>query len=159
MPAEPAPYGCGVRLDVKLAPCLSCGFDASGQFLSPQVIEARMRGLARALALAEPHERLSDIGPRLFMHRSADAVLSLDGCDYLLRVPIGGDWARFVCAGGTVTLAVGLDPLPAGAPLQVVDAYLTQRVTEGRLFLGKTRAEQPRKALRPGVIPVRSESD
>ncbi|KUL26652.1 hypothetical protein ADL12_32380 [Streptomyces regalis] len=121
---------------------------------SPQEIEARMRGLADALTLAAPHKPLPHIGPRLFMHRSADALLSLDDCDYLLRVPIGGEWARFACAGGTVTIAVGLDPLGPGAPLAVVDAYVTERVIEGRLYLGKTRAEHPRSAARPGVIPV-----
>ncbi|WP_409471922.1 hypothetical protein [Streptomyces sp. HC307] len=121
---------------------------------SPQVIEARMRGLAHALTLAEPHKPLPDIGPRLFMYRSADALLSLDDCDYLLHVPIGGQWARFVCDGGTVTVVVGLDPLAPGSPIEAVDAYITQRVTEGRLLLGKTRAEHPRNANRPGVTPV-----
>jgi hypothetical protein len=121
---------------------------------SPQVIEARMRGLARALTLAEPHKPLPDIGPRLFMYRSADALLSLDDCDYLLRVPIGGDWARFVCNGGVVTIAVGLDPLPSESALAAVEAYITQQVTEGRLYLGKTCAEHPRNANHPGVTPV-----
>ncbi|MFC9913953.1 hypothetical protein [Streptomyces sp. NPDC059862] len=106
---------------------------------SPEMIEARMRGLAQALTLAEPTEPLPDIGARLFMYRDADVLLSLDGCDYLLHVLIGGEWARFVCNGGTVTVMVGLDPLPARSPLEVVDAYITQRVRQGRLLLGKTQ--------------------
>ncbi|WP_328437574.1 hypothetical protein OHA71_10635 [Streptomyces sp. NBC_00444] len=108
---------------------------------SPEMVEARMRGLARALTLAEPSQPLPDIGARLFMYRDMDVLLSLDGCDYLLHVPIGGDWARFVCNGGTVTVAVGLDPLPARSRLEVVDEYVTRRVCESRLLLGKTRAE------------------
>lgn len=108
---------------------------------SPEMVEARMRGLAHALSLAEPSQPLPDVGARLFMYRDTDVLLSLDGCDYLLHVPIGGDWARFVCDGGTVTVTVGLDPLPAGSSIEVVDAYITRRVREGRLLLGKTRAQ------------------
>ncbi|MCP3821900.1 hypothetical protein NLX86_28550 [Streptomyces sp. A3M-1-3] len=121
---------------------------------SPQMVEARMRGLADALTLAEPAALLPDIGPRLFMHRESDALLRLDGCDYLLHVPIGGGWARFVCDGGTVTVVVGLDPLPVSSSLEVVDAYITERATQGRLLLGKTRADRPRHSIKPGAPPV-----
>ncbi|MEU6573619.1 hypothetical protein [Streptomyces sp. NPDC046805] len=129
---------------------------------SPEAIEARMRGLAEALALAEPHKPLPDIGARLFMHRDADVLLSLDECDYLLHVPIGGEWARFVCNGGPVTVAVGLDPLPARSHLEVVEAYLTQRVRQGRLLLGKTRASRvqsgrPSRTARQTEGPVNDE--
>lgn len=110
---------------------------------SPELLAARMRGLADALSLAEPATTLPDIGPRLYMHRESAAVLRLDGCDYLMHIPIGGEWARFVCDGGTVTLAVGLDPLPARSALTAVEPYITHGVTEGRLLLGKTRATRP----------------
>ncbi|WP_443315328.1 hypothetical protein [Streptomyces sp. 8N616] len=102
------------------------------------MIEARMRGLAQALTLAEPTATLPNIGPRLLMHRESDALLMLDDCEYLMRVPIGGDWARFVCSGGSVVVAVGLAPLPAHAPQDVVESYVVDRVAEGRLLLGKT---------------------
>lgn len=111
---------------------------------SAQLIESRMRGLARALSLAEPSEKLPDIGPRLSMHRESLAVLRLDGCGYRLHIPTGGEWARFVRGGGTVTVAVGLDTLPPHLALDAVEPYVSRSVTAGRLFLGKTRvAQQP----------------
>lgn len=105
-------------------------------------IQASMRGLAHALGLAEPNERMPDIGPRLFMHRCADALLSLDGTDYLLHVPIGGAWARFACAGGPVIVMVGLEPLSAGTPLAAVDAYIAEHTANRSLFFGMARADR-----------------
>ncbi|WP_103534654.1 hypothetical protein [Streptomyces sp. SM11] len=124
---------------------------------SPQMVEARMRGLADALTLAEPTVLLPDIGSRLFMHQESDVLLRLDGCDYLLHVPIGGDWVRFVCDGGTVTVVVGPDPLPVSSSLEFVDAYVTERALQGRLRLGKTRAAPP-QSFRPTALG-RSDGD
>ncbi|MFD5874076.1 hypothetical protein [Streptomyces sp. NPDC060322] len=112
---------------------------------SLDVIEARMRGLSKSLGLASPDAPLPDIGDRLFMHRETDAALLLDGCDYFLHAPIGGEWARFVCAGGTVAVTVGLAPLPRHVAQEVVEAYLVERAVEGRLLMGKTRATDPWK--------------
>ncbi|MEU5302208.1 hypothetical protein ACH4YO_23935 [Streptomyces noursei] len=107
---------------------------------SPHIIEARMRGLAAALMLDTSTAPLRDIGPRLTMHHESDAHLALDGCDYDLRVPIGGDWTRFVCDGGVVTVVVGLDPLPASSKRAVVAAYMSNGALTNRLLLGETHA-------------------
>lgn len=107
---------------------------------TPQVIEARMRGLAAALRLATAGPTLPDMGRRLHMHYESDVIMSLDGCPYDMRIPIGGEWARFVSGGGTVTVAIGLDPLPVKSPKTAVAAYVVNRWHTGRLLLGKARA-------------------
>ncbi|MFD7169110.1 hypothetical protein [Streptomyces violascens] len=78
-----------------------------------ETIEARMRGLAAALQLTASDHSLHDIGDRLHLHNAADATLRLDGCPHQLHIPVDGHWARCVAAGGPVTVAVGLDALPA----------------------------------------------
>lgn len=112
-----------------------------------------MRGLADALALAEPAAVLPDIGPRLFMSAESEVVLRLDGCQYAMRARAEEGWRRFVNDGGTVAVAVGLDPLPTRAPRELVERYVVDRVTEGRLLLGKARAER-RMSQKPGSAPL-----
>lgn len=101
-----------------------------------------MRGVAACLALAECSTPLPDIGPRLHMD-GRGVFLRLDRCEYLLRLPIGGRWATFARAGGTVAVAVGLDPLPAHSPQDTVAAYMATSARVGRLYMGKTRAHTP----------------
>jgi hypothetical protein len=110
---------------------------------SLDVIEARMRGLSASLRLAPPDDPFPNIGDRLFMHRETDVALLIDGCDYFLHAPIGGPWARFVCAGGTVAITVGLAPLLPHVTQGVIEAYLAEQTVEGRLLMGKTRATDP----------------
>lgn len=102
-------------------------------------VAPHMRGLAASLGLVSCTDTLPDIGPRLFIE-GMGAFLRLDGCEYLLHVPVAGPWNEFAAAGGTVAVAVGLDPLPAHSPKELVEAYLTASARAGRLFLGKTAA-------------------
>jgi anti-sigma regulatory factor (Ser/Thr protein kinase) len=107
-----------------------------------------MRAVAACLALGECSMTLPDIGPRLHMH-GHDVFLRLDWCEYLLCVPIGGRWATFARTGGTVAVAVGLDPLPSHSPQDKVTGYMAASAHAGRLFMGKTRACAPSPARRP----------
>jgi hypothetical protein len=106
--------------------------------LSVEKAAMRMRGLAALLRLAECSRRLPDIGPRLYI-RDLDAFLRLDRCEHLLHAPIGDLWSDFALGGGTVAVAVGLDPLRARASKEVVQAYMAATARAGRLFMGKTR--------------------
>ncbi len=110
----------------------------SGRLGSPAKAAIRMYGLAKSLRLAECSRRLPDIGPRLYI-RGLDAFLRLDRCEHLLHAPIGDLWGDFTLGGGTVAVAVGLDPLRARASKEVVQAYMAATARAGRLFMGKTR--------------------
>ena len=103
----------------------------------PTTAAMLMRGLAASLRLAECSKRLPDVGPRLYI-RDLHAFLRLDRCEHLLHAPIGDIWSDFALAGGTVTVAVGLDPLRAQASKEVVQAYMAATARAGRLFMGKT---------------------
>ncbi|MEV6395605.1 hypothetical protein AB0M39_12635 [Streptomyces sp. NPDC051907] len=111
---------------------------------SSESIEDRMRGLANALTLADPSAQLPDIGPRLFVH-GRYAVLDLDACSFVLRVPVSAQWASFVSAGAPVVVSVGLDPLQPLTPFDAIRPYLSGAARHARLYLGKTRAEDPRR--------------
>ncbi|WP_329133636.1 hypothetical protein OG552_16530 [Streptomyces sp. NBC_01476] len=110
----------------------------SGRLGAPNEAEMRMRRLASSLRLAECSRRLPDIGSRLYID-DLDAFLRLDRCEHLLHAPIGDAWRDFVRGGGTVAVAVGLDPLRPRASKEVVQAYMTVAARTGRLFMGKTR--------------------
>lgn len=118
---------------------------------SPESIEGDMRGLAAALSLAEPSARLPDIGPRLVVH-GRSALLSLDGCQAALHVPVSAEWSGFVSVGAPV--AVGLDPLQPRTPFAAVRPYVSEGAQRGRLFLGKTRAEPAQRFIGEGGPPV-----
>ncbi|WP_053729163.1 hypothetical protein [Streptomyces sp. WM6378] len=105
-----------------------------------ETIEARMRGLAAALQLTASDHSLHDIGDRLHLHNAADVTLSLDGCPHQLLSPVDDSWARCVSAGGPVTVAVGLEALPAKASRAVVRDYCVNSWSAGRLLLGTTWA-------------------
>lgn len=92
--------------------------------------------LARALRLAPPRRRLPDIGERVTVAGADHAVVRLDGCEHLMRVPVGEKWAGFVRAGGPTAVLVGLDPLAREAPAAAVEPYLARTATAGRLRLG-----------------------
>ena len=106
---------------------------------TPASVDASMRSLSKALALDAGANPLPDVGRRLLVSQ-AGVLLRLDGADYLLHAPIAGPWSEFACRGGTVVLAVGLDPLTAHAATETVWAYLSVRARAGRVLLGKTRA-------------------
>jgi hypothetical protein len=107
------------------------------------VIEARMRGLAAALHLAEPsHDGVVPSLHRRFLMHGTHAVLGLDGCPVDMSVPMDEQWARPVRAGVQVVVAVGLDPLPHAAPRATVAAYLESRWYSGRILMGATRASR-----------------
>jgi hypothetical protein len=91
--------------------------------------------LARALRLAPPSRRLPDIGERVTAAGAGHAVVRLDGCEHLMRVPVGERWA-FVRAGGPAAVLVGLAPLAREAPAAAVEPYLARTAMSGRLRLG-----------------------
>lgn len=107
---------------------------------APAEVAPVMRGLATSLSLAKCGAALPDMGPRLFVQR-AGVLMRLDGCAYLLRVPTSTLWSDFACAGGTVVVTVGLDPLAAHSPRDTVEAYLANSARQGRLLMGKARAQ------------------
>ncbi|MBT2466548.1 hypothetical protein J7E97_01385 [Streptomyces sp. ISL-66] len=120
---------------------------------SVESIELSMQGLVSALTLAEPSAKLPDIGPRLVVHGRA-AILSLDGCSFVMRVPVSAEWAEFVTAGAPVVIEVGLDPLQPMTPFDALRPYVSEGARHGRLFLGKTRAEPPRRFIGAGGPPI-----
>jgi hypothetical protein len=92
--------------------------------------------LARSLRLAPPSRRLPDIGDRVTVLGEGHAVVRVDGCEHLMRVPVGERWASFVRSGGPVALLVGLAPLARDAPAVAVAPYLVRSAQAGRLRLG-----------------------
>jgi hypothetical protein len=124
---------------------------------TPELIGQRMRGLADGLGLAPASQPLPDMGRRLFMHGRTAALLVVDGCNYLLRVPTGGEWSSFVTDGGPVAVALGLDELATHANRETVEAYLTKCTRGDRLLMGKTYARRLRyrswDASRPTPCP------
>lgn len=104
---------------------------------SRSVIQAQMRGLGAALGLAPASEELPDMGSRLIVRGSTAAVLRIDRCAYVLRVPVPAAWARFVAGGGTVVVSVGLDALARGSDRGAVEEYLTESASTDRLLMGK----------------------
>ncbi|WP_424861412.1 hypothetical protein [Streptomyces sp. MMS24-I29] len=106
---------------------------------SADSIELRMRGLGSALGLAPPSAPLPDIGECLRLHRGTTALLSIGGCRYLLRAPVGvGRWSEFVGAGGPVAVAVMFDAVPRGTDRAVLDSLITAAAEADRMVLGKT---------------------
>jgi hypothetical protein len=59
----------------------------------------------------------------------------------LLEVTVGERWSVFVNGGGPVALMVGLDPLPRGAALPQVKAYVAATTLAARLRLGISRLQ------------------
>src|SRR5690606_17894464 len=120
---------------------------------TPAVIEARMLGVADALGAVRPDRRMPDTGTRVAVHRGV-VVVRLDGTPHTLtaRAP---RWGRIVTGLGTVMLAVGLDPLSAGAHGVEIDAYIERAGATGRIrFAGARVAAHPRQwAELPTVAP------
>jgi hypothetical protein len=112
---------------------------------TPDTTELQMRGLAKGLGLAPPHALLPDLGTRLFPYESesTSVVITIDDCEHLMRVPIGGQWFRFVADGGPVVIALGFDRLKPDANREEVETFLADSAITGRLLLGKTHAKQP----------------
>ncbi|GAA1910872.1 hypothetical protein [Streptantibioticus ferralitis] len=96
-----------------------------------------MRGLADALALAPASATVPHIGPRLHMQGRGAVLLDVDGCDFMLRAPVGVRWGAFVTLGCPVAIALGLDPLSNGGQ-DAVEAYLAASTRADRLLLGTT---------------------
>lgn len=115
---------------------------APGRDDSPAEVALHMRELATSLGLAECSTPLPDIGPRLLIHELG-AFLHLDKCEYLLHAPVGGSWSEFARAGGTITVAAGLDPLRAHSSRDAVEAYMANTARVGRLYMGKTHLSHP----------------
>ncbi|WP_406321069.1 hypothetical protein [Streptomyces sp. NBC_00519] len=104
-------------------------------------IEQQMRGLAEALGLGESHDKMRDAGPRVWLRGQSGAAISLDGTRLAVQLPpVGTQWSTFVAAGGPVCIVVGLDPLPAGAPREVVEQYLADALSYGRSLIGSAAA-------------------
>jgi hypothetical protein len=89
--------------------------------------------LAGAMGLAEPGTRLPEIGERVTVVGQERAVV------HGIEVPVGGRWADFVTSGGPVAVLVGLEPLPAHAAREEVEAYVAANTLAGSLRLGVSR--------------------
>lgn len=100
--------------------------------------------LARALRLAPPAKRLPYVGERVEAVGGQHAAVLLDGCEHLMRIPVGARWADFVRAGGPAALLVGLVPLSRWADAAAVEAYLARCTLTGHLRLGLSRPHPPR---------------
>ncbi|WP_405727977.1 hypothetical protein OG607_25715 [Streptomyces sp. NBC_01537] len=90
--------------------------------------------LAAELGLAEPGERLPEVGERVAVQGRDRAALH--GVDF----PVSKRWAAFVASGGPVAVLVGLEPLPAHAARGAVEAYVAANTLAGSLRLGISRA-------------------
>lgn len=89
---------------------------------TPAAIEARMRGIALALRADLPDDRMTSTGARVAVHRGV-VLVRFDGTPYVLTVH-APRWGRIAAGIGAVLLAVGFDPLPAGACGAEIDQYI-----------------------------------
>ncbi|MDT0423503.1 hypothetical protein [Streptomyces evansiae] len=100
-------------------------------------IEQELRGLAEALGLGESLDKMRNAGSRVWLRGQSGAALKLDGTHLSVQLPpVGPGWSRFVAEGGPVCIVVGLDPLAAGAPREVIEWYLADVIPHGRSLIG-----------------------
>ena len=97
-------------------------------------------GLAEAIGLAGPQQRLPDTGERVLVVGGSRAGVYVDGCPHVVMVEVGPNWAEFTRTGGRIALIVGLMPLARESPRDTVEAYLGRSALEGRLRLGTASA-------------------
>lgn len=95
------------------------------------VVEARMRRVAHALRAGHGDDRMHYSGARVAVHRGVVAV-RFDGTPYVLTVR-APQWGRIAAGLGVALLAVGFDPLPAGAAGFEVDRYIERAGASGRI--------------------------
>ncbi|MFD9212110.1 hypothetical protein ACFVY9_03120 [Streptomyces sp. NPDC059544] len=118
---------------------------------TPAAIEARMLGVADALGAVQPDRRLPDTGMRVAVHRGV-VLVRLDGTSHTLTVR-APRWGRIITGLGAVVLAVGLDPLSAGAHGAEIDEYIERAGGAGRiLFAGAQVALDARQLQRPAPL-------
>ena len=100
------------------------------------LVPADGEAMAAALGLAEPGERLPDVGERIAVLGPARIAVRLDGAEHVMELAVGERWSGFVGAGGPVAILVGLEPLSASASRSAVEAHVAANTLSARLRLG-----------------------
>jgi hypothetical protein len=104
---------------------------------TPEVIEARMMGVADALGAVPGDRPLPDVGQRVRVHRGV-VLVRLDGTPHALSVR-APRWGQIITGLGLVLLAVGLDPLSPGAYGAEIDEYIEHAGASGRIRFAGAR--------------------